>query len=164
MTQTAQNEQIENSGKTTNATLPFKVSGAVSLGDKRGHLLGFPTANLVSAQIVGLAYGVYASTTRITGRSPKEFASVTSYGTRPTFEGEEARIETHIFDFDGDIYGEVIDVCLTDFVRCELRFETEEDLVKAMTQDVSVVRSLISHKNEYNSEENWTCRPSLSLS
>ncbi|AUR01595.1 riboflavin kinase [Phaeobacter inhibens] len=122
-----QNEQIENSGKTTNATLPFKVSGAVSHGDKRGRLLGFPTANLVSAQIVGLAYGVYASTTRITGRSPKEFASVTSYGRRPTFE-------------------------------------TEEDLVKAMTQDVALVRSLISHKNEHNSEENWTCRPSLSLS
>ena len=139
-----QNEHRGNLAQVANTTLPLKVSGKVSHGDKRGRLLGFPTANLVSEQLLGLDYGVYASTTRIKGVTPRVLSSITSYGTRPTFEGEEARVETHIFDFDGDIYGEEIEVCLTNFVRSELRFKTTEDLVNAMKQDVAIVRALIS--------------------
>lgn len=80
--------------------LPMDLRGRVAHGDKRGRVLGFPTANLNAR--ASLAYGVYASQTRIAG-TETVWPSVTSYGTRPTFDGADQRIETHILDFQGDI-------------------------------------------------------------
>jgi riboflavin kinase/FMN adenylyltransferase len=121
-------------------TLPMTLRGTVTHGDKRGRVLGFPTANLNNS-LPGKPYGVYASTTRISGEE-KVWPSVTSYGTRPTFEGADQRIETHILDFQGDLYDREIEVRLLAFIRPELHFSSVEGLMTAMHQDVEQVRVL----------------------
>jgi riboflavin kinase/FMN adenylyltransferase len=120
--------------------LPLTLRGLVAHGDKRGRVLGFPTANL-NSPLPDMAYGVYASETRISG-DEKVWPSVTSYGTRPTFDGADQRIETHILDFQGDLYDREIEVRLLTFIRQELRFSTVDDLVAAMQADIEQVRAL----------------------
>lgn len=120
-------------------TLPMDLRGTVAHGDKRGRILGFPTANLNSK--APLAYGVYASQTRIAG-DDRVWPSVTSYGTRPTFEGAEQKIETHILDFQGDIYGCEIEVKIVAFIRPELRFDSVDALVTAMRGDIEAARAI----------------------
>jgi riboflavin kinase/FMN adenylyltransferase len=117
--------------------LPMELHGKVAHGDKRGRVLGFPTANLNGA--APLAYGVYASQTRIAG-ADKAWPSVTSYGTRPTFDGAGQRIETHILDFQGDIYEQEIVVNVLAFIRPELRFDSVSALVTAMQDDIEKAR------------------------
>ncbi len=119
--------------------LPTKIRGKVAHGNKRGRVLGFPTANLNGA--VPLAYGVYASETRIDG-TERVWPSVTSYGTRPTFDGEDQRVETHILGFMGDIYDREIEVTVLAFIRPERRFESVADLVTAMQGDIRKVRAI----------------------
>lgn len=119
--------------------LPMDLRGRVAHGDKRGRVLGFPTANLNAR--ASLAYGVYASQTRIAG-TEKVWSSVTSYGTRPTFDGADQRIETHILDFQGDIYGREIEVKLLAFIRPELRFESVDALIAAMQGDIEAARAI----------------------
>jgi riboflavin kinase/FMN adenylyltransferase len=120
--------------------LPMTLRGTVAHGDKRGRVLGFPTANL-NSPLPGMAYGVYASETRIAGED-KVWPSVTSYGTRPTFAGADQRIETHILDFQGDLYDREIEVRLLAFIRPELRFSSVDDLVTTMQGDIDQVRAM----------------------
>jgi riboflavin kinase/FMN adenylyltransferase len=115
------------------------LRGTVAHGDKRGRVLGFPTANLNGG--APLAYGVYASQTRIAG-DEKVWPSVTSYGTRPTFDGADQRIETHILDFQRDIYGCEIEVKLLAFIRPELRFPSVDALITAMQGDINEARAI----------------------
>ena len=122
------------------SALPMNLRGIVAHGDKRGRLLGFPTAN-INSEVPGLAYGVYASQIRVSGDN-RVWPSVTSYGTRPTFAGSDQKIETHILDFRGDIYGRVVEVRLLGFIRPELRFSSMEELVATMQDDVKHVRAL----------------------
>ncbi|NBZ89588.1 riboflavin kinase [Stagnihabitans tardus] len=119
--------------------MTMTIKGIVAHGDKRGRVLGFPTANLNAA--APLAYGVYASQTRIAGED-KVWPSVTSYGTRPTFDGADPRIETHILDFAGDIYGQEIEVEFLAFIRSEARFDTVEALIAAMQGDMDQARAI----------------------
>jgi riboflavin kinase/FMN adenylyltransferase len=119
--------------------LPTKIRGKVAHGNKRGRVLGFPTANLNGA--APLAYGVYASQTRIDG-ADRQLPSVTSYGTRPTFDGDDQRVETHILDFSGDIYDREIEVTVLAFIRPERRFGSVADLVTAMQGDIEKARAI----------------------
>lgn len=124
------------------SSLPMNVRGTVAHGDKRGRVLGFPTANINSG-IPDMKFGVYASETRIVGED-QVWSSVTSYGTRPTFHGADQRIETHILDFQRDIYGHEIDVRLLAFIRPELRFTSVDELIATMQRDLGQVRALSS--------------------
>lgn len=123
--------------------LPMTLRGTVAHGDKRGRVLGFPTAN-INGCASDMAHGVYASETRIAG-AEELWPSVTSYGTRPTFAGADQRIETHLLDFQGDLYGCAIEVRLLAFIRPELRFSSIEELVASMRNDIAQVRALSSH-------------------
>jgi riboflavin kinase/FMN adenylyltransferase len=120
--------------------LPMSLRGTVAHGDKRGRVLGFPTANL-NTGLSDISYGVYASKTRIAGEE-KAWTSVTSYGTRPTFDGADQRIETHLLDFQGDLYGREIEVTLLAFIRPELRFTSVDELVATMQNDIEQVRAM----------------------
>lgn len=131
----------------TKEMLPLALRGRVSHGDKRGRVLGFPTANLNGETPRAMAFGVYASTTRIPGRE-RAYPSVTSYGTRPTFDGFDTRIETHILDFNEDIYGQDIEVELVEFIRPELRFKSVEALIEAIHGDIAAARSITNPSNE----------------
>lgn len=119
--------------------LQIKMRGKVAHGNKRGRVLGFPTANLNGT--APLAYGVYASQTRIDG-TDSVWPSVTSYGTRPTFDGDDQRVETHILDFTGDIYDRDIEVNILAFIRPEVRFESVAALVAAMRDDIEKARAI----------------------
>jgi len=121
-------------------SLPMKLRGTVAHGDKRGRVLGFPTAN-INAGIPNMEFGVYASETRIVGEG-KIWRSVTSYGTRPTFQGADQRIETHILEFQRDIYGREIEVRLLAFIRPEMRFTSVDELIATMQQDLGLVGAL----------------------
>ncbi len=114
----------------------YHVSAPVVSGKHLGHSLGFPTANTeLDSSAVSLKRGVYYTKT-IYGT--KEYLSVTNIGIRPTVnDGKTASVvETHLIDFDGEIYGEAITVIFYRFAREEKRFCSFEQLSQALRQDV----------------------------
>ncbi|MDP9021351.1 MAG: bifunctional riboflavin kinase/FAD synthetase [Actinomycetota bacterium] len=121
---------------------PHVLDGTVVRGDRRGHQLGVPTINVdVSERMAFPANGVYAGDVDIPdGRWP----AVTSVGTRPTFDGETVTVESHLLDFDGDLYGAQVSVGFTHRLRDELKFDTVGDLVAAMEDDIRHARALLS--------------------
>jgi len=109
---------------------PFEVEGTVVEGDRRGRLLGFPTANLeLASGLVLPPNGIYA------GAALDRRAAV-SIGVNPHFGGAERRFEAYLLDFDGDLYGERLRVELWSFLREEAAFASEEDLVRQIGRDV----------------------------
>lgn len=116
---------------------PPEVEGIVVRGDGRGRELGFPTANLDIPQ--GLLVppdGVYAGWAR-------ERRAAVSIGTNPHFDGVERRVEAHLLDFDDDLYGERLVVEVWAPLREQRRFDSLEELVAAIGDDVERVRSAV---------------------
>ncbi|MFE1600690.1 bifunctional riboflavin kinase/FAD synthetase [Methylobacterium sp. ID0610] len=126
-----------------NRLLGFRwfVQGAVRHGDKRGRTLGFPTAN-VALPACGLAHGIYAVRVRLADGSLRE--GVASYGRRPTFDNGAPLLETTLFDFSGDLYGQTIAVEFVGFLRGEARFDSAEALVAQMHRDAEQARALLA--------------------
>jgi riboflavin kinase/FMN adenylyltransferase len=117
---------------------PFTVHGIVRGGEGRGHLLGFPTANLeVPKEKLVPPAGVYAATTRYDGQ---DYASVVSIGDKPTFGGHETALEVHVLDFDKSIYGEQLAVRGWRYLREQRRFENADALIDQMRHDVAAAR------------------------
>ncbi len=117
----------------------FTLSGVIVRGDGRGRKIGFPTANieLPSNQLIP-KNGVYIS--RVTC-SDRTYQSITNVGTKPTFkDSQESVVESHILDFDENIYGEVLEVSFIDRIRDEKKFKSVNSLVDQITQDVSKVK------------------------
>ncbi|HZC74831.1 MAG TPA: riboflavin biosynthesis protein RibF [Gaiellaceae bacterium] len=113
---------------------PPEVEGIVVRGDGRGRELGFPTANLdVPEGLLVPPDAVYAGSSR--GRR-----SAVSIGTNPHFDGVERRVEAHLLDFDGDLYGERLVVELWSRIREQHRFASLEELVAAIGDDVERTR------------------------
>ena len=114
---------------------PPEVEGTVVRGDGRGRDLGFPTANLeLPADLLVPPDGVYA------GAAFGHRAAV-SIGTNPHFDGVERRVEAHVLDFDGDLYGQRLVVELWSRLRDQARFESVDDLVAAIADDVEQARA-----------------------
>jgi riboflavin kinase/FMN adenylyltransferase len=124
---------------------PFVNDGLVVEGDRRGRELGFPTANLVPENEAVPGAGVYACWCRV-GR-PGGFgarqAAVVHVGQRPTFDASELRIEAHLLDFRGDLYGGRLRVEYVARLRGVRRFEDVDALVAQVTQDVRDARQLL---------------------
>lgn len=132
---------------------PFFCRSRVIHGDRRGHELGFPTANLeVSEDKICPATGVYATLVRCDGAW---FAGAANVGRNPTFEGERSlRFEVNLLDYEGDLYGRTLTVWMLRHIRNERRFDDIEALKRQMSRDVDGVRNaareaLASH------EEMW---------
>lgn len=116
----------------------YSVCGRVSHGDKRGRELGFPTANLQMLRKNTPLVGVFAVT--MTGLGD-ELRGVANLGTRPTFDGSaKAVLETHLFDFNRDIYGHYVEVHFKAKLRDELRFTSLEALKAQIAVDVQAAR------------------------
>jgi riboflavin kinase / FMN adenylyltransferase len=111
----------------------YTVSGVVGHGNKRGHQLGFPTANLIVAEGRLLpAHGIYLCLAHLaTGTYP----ALTNIGTRPTFNHDDTTVEAYLLDFSADIYGEPMKLHFLAYIRPELRFDSAEALVVQMQQD-----------------------------
>lgn len=119
----------------------YRVTGPVIDGDKRGRDIGYPTANLKPvARKVTPGNGVYATVTKV---NRTDHMSATNVGTRPTFGGGERLIETHILDFEGDIYGEEITVEFVERLRPELEFKSVAELLEHMEEDVERSRKIL---------------------
>lgn len=121
---------------------PFELKGRVVVGDKRGHLLGFPTANLDIEEDRALpADGVYATTVYV-GGVPRP--SVTYFGPRPTFKGLKHSKEVYILDFDGDLYGQDLTIELVARLRGDISFASADELIDQMHEDVSKAREALA--------------------
>lgn len=121
---------------------PWEIRGTVVHGDKLGRVLGWPTANIWIGRHLEPARGVYAVTVALPdGREAKGVANV---GRRPTLGGDpETRLETFIFDFEGDLYGQEIGVRLVRFLRPDAKFAGLEELKAAIAQDVAEARAAL---------------------
>jgi len=120
---------------------PWFVSAEVVHGDKRGRELGYPTANLRLDPACGLKHGIYA--VRV-GVGEHRYDGVASFGRRPMFDQGTVLLEVFLFDFSGDLYGEVIDVAFIDWIRPELKFDSVEDLVRRINEDARLARAALA--------------------
>src|SRR5213592_92756 len=115
---------------------PWFVTGEVIHGEKRGRDLGYPTANIRLDKNCGLKHGIYAvRVARGEGKDPLRFDGVASFGRRPTFDNGAPLLEIFLFDFDGDLYGTVLDVAFIGFIREEFKFENAQALIARMDED-----------------------------
>jgi riboflavin kinase / FMN adenylyltransferase len=120
---------------------PWFVSGTVVHGDKRGRELGFPTANLRLDPACGLKHGVYAVRVGIGG---KLYDGVANFGRRPMFDTGVVLLEVFLFDFNRDIYGEIIDVAFIHWIRPEMNFASVDDLIRRMDEDCGLARAALA--------------------
>ena len=128
---------------------PYTISGHVATGYKIGHELGFPTANLDTAgrgQLIP-AGGVYAVRVRLLN-AVTFHQGMMNIGMRPTFDGKKLSLETNIFDFDEDIYGQVIFVAFAHRIRAERKFDSPEALVAQLKEDRLMVEEQFKMENE----------------
>jgi len=127
---------------------PYGVEGVIIRGLRRGHTIGFPTANLKPHNRVIPRYGVYATATLIDGAWRK---SITNIGVRPTFENDaEPSIESYIFDFDGDLYGDALRVRFLHRIRDEKKFSGIDELKAQIKKDTERARNYFQHKGVKN--------------
>lgn len=118
---------------------PYKLIGEIIHAKGLGKKMGYPTANLkLIDNFVIPRYGVYDTDIIING---ERFKASTNIGTNPTVEHDGIKIEAHILDFDRDIYGEIVELELLDFVRPELKFDSIEELFDQIAKDVLVTRN-----------------------
>jgi len=120
----------------------YRVSGEVVKGAQLGRTLGYPTANISLPPEATLAHGIYAVRAQLSEGVILD--GVASYGRRPTFDNGEALLETFIFDFDGDLYGQDITIYLESWLRGEEKFDSAEALVEQMDKDSEEARSCLS--------------------
>lgn len=120
----------------------WEVEGTVITGNRRGHTLGFPTANVELGETLHPAYGVYAAWARVQGEEAWRPAA-TNIGIRPMFELPVGQVEAHILDFDRDIYGESLRVRPVTRIRGEARYSTVEQLIGQMRIDCRITRKLL---------------------
>ncbi|MFV2092341.1 MAG: bifunctional riboflavin kinase/FAD synthetase [Hyphomicrobiales bacterium] len=118
----------------------WQVTGEVLNGEKRGRKLGFPTANMALEEGVDVANGSYAVRAHVGG---KAYDGAAYLGTRPFFGGEHEILETHLFDFDGDLYGQDLTVEFVEFLRGDREFTGMEALVEAIADDCRRSREVL---------------------
>ncbi|EAQ33899.1 riboflavin kinase / FAD synthetase [Nitrobacter sp. Nb-311A] len=124
---------------------PWFVTGEVIHGEKRGRGLGYPTANIRLDPDCGLRHGIYAVRVGCgKGKDHRRFDGVASFGRRPTFDNGAPLLEVFLFDFQGDLYGTMLDVAFIGFIRNELKFDGIKTLVRQMDDDAAVARAMLA--------------------
>ncbi len=121
---------------------PYAVAGPVMRGDRRGHLIGFPTANIgVWDQQVIPANGVYAGWATL---GADRFMAVTNVGVRPTFGGQDVTVEAYLLDFDATIYDQELALTFERRLRPEMKFSGVDALVAQIRMDVEAGRAYLT--------------------
>ena len=122
----------------------FTLEGGVVPGEGLGKIIGFPTANLqVPENLVIPGNGVYLTLTSWGG---KELYSLTNIGLKPTFKGKKRTIETHILDFNDNLYKHELRIKFLQKIRNEVPFANMEELKKQISQDIKIARDIISQE------------------
>jgi riboflavin kinase/FMN adenylyltransferase len=120
---------------------PYRMAGRVRLGKKLGRTLGYPTANLALQRKVVPLWGIFA--VRVSGAGLVDHPAVSSLGTRPTVNGTDPLLEVHLFDYDGSLYGQHLDVDFVARLRDERKFESLDALVEQMHRDAAAARAVL---------------------
>lgn len=119
---------------------PYRITGTVILGAKRGRTIGFPTANLGDIQTVLPGNGVYAVRTLVDGRN---YPAAANIGPNPTFGEEAQKIEVHLIGFSGDLYGKSLGVEFIAGLRDTRPFAGVAELVEQLKQDVAAAKKIL---------------------
>lgn len=119
----------------------YSMCGRVMHGDKRGRLLGIPTANLYLHRLVTPLTGVFA--VQVKGIGSQVLNGMANLGTRPTVCGMKTLLEVHLFDFNADIYGQYIEVIFREKLRPEQRFASISDLKDQLERDAVMARGVL---------------------
>ncbi len=123
---------------------PYTVKGTIVHGKQLGRTLGFPTVNVIpESNKVLPPNGVYITKSYLLG---KVYNSITNIGNRPTVAGKETTVETFIFDFAQDVYGETIIVEIIKYIRPELKFNSLQELTDAMSEDKAMALEYIAQQ------------------
>jgi riboflavin kinase / FMN adenylyltransferase len=122
---------------------PWTADGTVESGEQNGRKLGFPTANLQLGELIHPRHGVYAVRARIEGEADWR-AGVANFGRTPTTGLRDPLLETHIFDFKGDIYSKRLEVQLVAYLRPEKRFDSLDLMVAQMHIDSAEARAILA--------------------
>lgn len=118
---------------------PFYLKGKVIKGKELGGKLGFPTANIaIDKDILVPKWGVYVTRVQIEGHEHK---GVTNVGDNPTIENDSLSVETHVLDFDGDLYGRELKIEFITMIRPEQKFSSVEGLKEQVERDIAFVRN-----------------------
>jgi len=123
----------------------FEIEGRVEMGDQRGRTIGFPTANLRLGDYLRPAGGVYAIRVEIEEETFRHWHDgVANLGTRPTVGGTDLRLEAHLFDFAGDLYGKHLRVALIEHLRPERKFSGLDELKAQIAADAAQARAILA--------------------
>lgn len=122
-----------------------RIEGEVRDGDKRGRTIGYPTANMSIDGLHPPKFGIYAVKADVlTGPHAGSYLGAASVGVRPMFGNNRPNLETFLFDFSGDLYGEHLSVALVEYLRPEARFDSLEALVAQMDEDCARARAILA--------------------
>ncbi|MFN3912095.1 riboflavin biosynthesis protein RibF [Hyphomonas sp.] len=122
---------------------PWVADGVVESGERNGRKLGFPTANIQLGELIHPKFGVYAVRARIEGEADWR-PGVANFGRTPTTGLRDPLLETHVFDFSGDIYGRKLDVQMIAYLRPERRFDSLDLMVEQMHRDAAEARAILA--------------------
>lgn len=122
-------------------TRPFAIEAVVEGGAKLGRQLGYPTANMRLGNYLRPAYGIYAVRGRLA--DGQVLNGVANLGIRPSFDPPVELLESFFFDFDGDLYGQIVEVALIEYLRPEAKFDSLEALTRQMDEDAARARELL---------------------
>lgn len=128
---------------------PWEIDGPVLHGDKRGRTLGYPTANQSLGDYVRPPFGIYAVRATLYQdqlNPPRWYHGVANLGIRPMFKTDEPLLETYIFDFNDDIYGQDLRVQLIQKLRGEQVFASIDELVEQMKRDEKAARQILNER------------------
>ena len=118
------------------------VEGVVIGGNRLGRRLGFPTANIDMSQYPDIENGVYCSKVVVNGQA---YVAMTNVGVRPSVDGSRRLLETHLFGFEGLLYGLKLRVELYEKIRDEKKFSSVEELRKQIEQDSNKIKELMAN-------------------
>jgi riboflavin kinase/FMN adenylyltransferase len=118
----------------------------VEHGDARGRTMGFPTANMHLHHCLAPAYGVYAVRVTILegDHAVARHDGVANFGIRPMYQVNVPLLETHLFDFDGDLYGKYLSVEMIQYIRPEAKFPSLADLIAQIGADAARARAILA--------------------
>ena len=122
----------------------YEIEGVVEKGFQRGRNLGFPTINIGLRDTIVPKHGVYAVLVKILScNKERTLKGAASIGSRPTYGEYEPNIEVFLFDFDENLYGENVCISLVNFVRPEVKFNSEKELISQMKADCETIENLL---------------------
>ncbi len=129
-------------------TRPYRVRGTVETGARRGRTLGFPTANIGGITLLQPAPGVYAATVHGVAEQNggQGWPAAVNVGPAPTFGVEDSKVEAHLIDFDGDLYGKTLEVDFHHRLREILSFDNVQQLQQQLNADVAAAREYLSQQ------------------